>query len=138
MLDDDYIHRRKKPKLLLCNHILKGYSILPPSLFTPPPPPPPPPPLTLYHPTCRLTAHLSSVVSLWNHLPMDIMPPVCTLSRRRYSLLISFNFSIGIYVGACTLSFVCLVSVFSLFVLGSHYISHMVRWLHPWCCTELV
>ena len=136
MLDDDYIHRRKKPKLLLCNHILKGYSILPPSLFTPPPQHNPP--LTLYHPTCRLTAHLSSVVPLWNRLPMDIMPPVCTLSRRRYSLLISFNFSIAIYVGACTLFFVCLVSVFSLFVLGSHYISHMVRWLHPWCCTELV
>jgi len=27
--------RRKGQKLLLCNHILKGYSILPPSLFTP-------------------------------------------------------------------------------------------------------
>ena len=35
---------------------------------------------------------------------------------------------------------VCFVSVFSLFVSGSLYISHMARWLHPcihsWCCTE--
>ena len=37
---------------------------------------------------------------------MDIVPTVCTLSRRRYSLLISFNCSIAISVGACTLAIV--------------------------------
>ena len=54
--------RRRKQKLLLCNRIVKGYSILPPSFFTPHPFPHlrHNHSLPLYHPPCRSTAHLSS------------------------------------------------------------------------------
>ena len=71
--------RRKKQKLLLCNRILKDYSILPPSFFTSHPFPHLRynHSLALYHPTCHSTAHLpsfsASVVPLWNRLPMDIV-----------------------------------------------------------------
>ena len=86
--------RRKRQKLLLlCNCILRGYSILPPSFFTPHPflhlrhnhsP-------ALYYPTCRLTTHLSSfsasVVPLWNCLPMDV---VCTPSLYSFKKRLKF------------------------------------------------
>ena len=63
--------RRNRQKLLLCNHIWRGYSILPPSFFIPHPFPHlrHNHPLPLYHPNCRSTAYLSSfsasVVPLW-------------------------------------------------------------------------
>ena len=86
--------RRKKQKLLLCNRIVKGYSILPPSFFTPHPFPHlrHNHSLPLYHPPCRSTAHLSSfsvsVVPLWNHLPIDIVcaPSLYSFKKRLNSL----------------------------------------------------
>ena len=126
---------------MLCNRILKGYSILPPSLFTPHPFPHlrHNHSLPLYHPTCRSTAHLSSfsvsVVPLWNRLPMDI---VCAPSLYSFKKRLNF-FNLTLSVLALYSSF---VSVLSLFVLGSLYISLTARWLHPcmhfWCCTKLV
>ena len=86
--------RRKKQKLLLCNCILRGYSILPPSFFTPHPFPHlrHNHSLSLYHPTCRSIAHLSSfsvsVVPLWNHLPMDI---VCAPSLWSFKKRLNFS-----------------------------------------------
>lgn len=67
---------------LLCNQISKGYSVIPPSLYSTTTPPPPHTYLTynhsfvLYYPVCHSTAHLSSfcvsVVPLRNCLLMDI------------------------------------------------------------------
>ena len=86
--------RRKKQKLSLRNRIVKGYSILPPSFFTPHPFPHlrHNHSLPLYHPPCRSTAHLSSfsvsVVPLWNHLPIDIVcaPSLYSFKKRLNSL----------------------------------------------------
>ena len=85
---------QKRQKVLLCNRNLRGYSILPLSVFTRHPFPhlrhnhsfP------LYHATCRSTAHLSSfsasVVLLWNHLSMDIVcaPSLYSFKKRLNSL----------------------------------------------------
>ena len=110
--------RRKKQKLL-CNQIVKGYSILPPSFFTPHPfrhlrhnhslP--------LYHPPCCSTAHPSSfsvsVVPLWNHLPIDIVPLVCTLKKRLiYLNLFNCYFCWYLHIFLCPVLYSSLFAMF--------------------------
>ena len=68
--------RRKQQKLFLCHHILSGYSIIPPSSFTPHPSPTlrHSHHLPLYRPVTRSTAYSASFfpsVPLWNNLPRD-------------------------------------------------------------------
>ena len=69
--------RRKQQKLFLCHRILSGYSIIPPSSFTPHPSPTlrHSHHLPLYRPITRSTAYSASffpsVIPLWNNLPRD-------------------------------------------------------------------
>ena len=87
--------RRRKSKLLLCNRILKGCSILPPSLFTPIHPHTSDIITRLpcsYHPTCRSTAHLSMQ---WH------CAPSLYSFKKRFKFL--YNSSIATSVGAWTL-----------------------------------
>ena len=69
--------QRKQQKLFLCHRILSGYSIIPPSSFTPHPSPTlrHSHHLPLYRPVTRSTPTLPfffpSVIPLWNNLPQD-------------------------------------------------------------------
>ena len=71
--------RRTKQKMALCFRILKGYSIIPPSIFAPHPTPHlrHNHSLPLYYPVCNSRSHLSSFavssVPVWNCLPNDVV-----------------------------------------------------------------